>query len=680
MNKPTRLKLRPLALALLLGSLLACQGATEDGKIYYAIASDGIVYGYVERTVQSGGDLASPEIIVREEIRSISTALGMTLNTEVRSEYRIDPTTGRFSSYEVETDQESVQFLVSAAIDGDTAHITQNMGGGTKEVKLRADGILTDYTLFPRLHEDFSGTGLEQKRYQILDLFDREYHETEYSFLGTETLTLAGQTHETIVLVAVNREIGAKSRIWLDRDTGILVQSEIPGLMTTSLTDRSVKSRLRRFNRDAHIYSPAGVMIQDFENLSFMKVEATLDPIGSWITPESLNVRGQSFTGTVEDNLVQGTFEISHARYDGRNPPPFPDDHVDNKDLAPYVLPEDLIESADPVLVEKAREITDGAADSWDAAKRLSSWVAEEIGYGIPGGGSARNTYDLRQGECGAHSRLFAALCRAVGIPARVVWGCMYVPNNNGNFGQHAWNEVFMGEAGWLPIDTTLREIDYCDSGHIRLSILDSKHISYNPQEFEIRDFRAGSQNFADTADKAPPARYRPYLGRYQGPERAFTVLVQNGRLAVDIPGRMTFELRDPDEQGRWYAAITRQLQFSFQENSSGQVTGMTLLNTPQIPKKETEAQDNSGIPEEYRPYCGIYPIPGQGDISVFYRNRQLSIKLPPNHVVDLEGPDEEGMWSRPDNQSDKFSFVKDEGGIVRAIVIHESVSLTKID
>ena len=56
-----------------------------------------------------------------------------------------------------------------------------------------------------------------------------------------------------------------------------------------------------------------------------------------------------------------------------------------------------------------------------------------------------------------------------------------------------------------------------------------------------------------------------------------------------------------------------------------------------------------------------------------------MAIKLPPNHVSDLEGPDEEGMWKLK-NESGQFSFVKDEEGIVRAITIHEIINLRRID
>ncbi len=52
-----------------------------------------------------------------------------------------------------------------------------------------------------------------------------------------------------------------------------------------------------------------------------MKIQARLEPSGLKITPASLNRPGQSFTGTVKENLIEGVFEIEHARYDGRNAP-----------------------------------------------------------------------------------------------------------------------------------------------------------------------------------------------------------------------------------------------------------------------------------------------------------------------------------------------------------------------
>jgi hypothetical protein len=141
----------------------------------------------------------------------------------------------------------------------------------------------------------------------------------------------------------------------------------------------------------------------------------------------------------------------------------------------------------------------------------------------------------------------------------------------------------------------------------------------------------------------------------------------------------MVFELRDPDEQGRWYFFLTSDVHITFTKDDSDKVTGMTMVNEPRIPKQKQEDQELSHIPAELQTYCGTYPIPGQGEITVFYRNKHLAIKLPPSHVFDLEGPDEEERWHLR-GESDQFSFVKDEEGNVRAIIIHEIIPLTKIE
>lgn len=144
-----------------------------------------------------------------------------------------------------------------------------------------------------------------------------------------------------------------------------------------------------------------------------------------------------------------------------------------------------MIESDDPGIVSLARKLTAGSKNSWDAATRLSKWVAENIVGELPGGVSAVNTLKTRGAECGGHSRLLAALCRAAGIPARMSVGCMYVNYYGGSFGQHAWTEVYMGDAGWIPVDATIREIDYSDAGHIRLG----KAATFRPEKMEILDY-----------------------------------------------------------------------------------------------------------------------------------------------------------------------------------------------
>lgn len=49
-------------------------------------------------------------------------------------------------------------------------------------------------------------------------------------------------------------------------------------------------------------------------------------------------------------------------------------------------------------------------------------------------------------------ARLFATLCRKVGIPARIVYGSM----SSRMYRPHAWNEIYLEKEGWIAVDLAL--------------------------------------------------------------------------------------------------------------------------------------------------------------------------------------------------------------------------------
>jgi hypothetical protein len=237
-----------------------------------------------------------------------------------------------------------------------------------------------------------------------------------------------------------------------------------------------------------------------------------------------------------------------------------------------------------------------------------------------------------------------------------------------------------MGEAGWIPLDTTAREIDFADSGHIRLGVVSSSHIAWNPKTLEILDFHAGSQEFGQVNKPADLEKYKPYLGKYQGPRAVFTVLIQNGSLAIDIPGRMVFELRDPDDQGLWFFKLTQDVNVSFQQDDSGQVAGLTLVNKARIPKKAEAIVSQDDVPENLRPYLGQYPVPMEKrEISVLFKKGNLAMSIPGQGTFDLDGPDPEGIWIKQPG-GDRISFIRDDDGRVRAMVLHEIFPCPRIE
>jgi transglutaminase-like putative cysteine protease len=257
--------------------------------------------------------------------------------------------------------------------------------------------------------------------------------------------------------------------------------------MVSTISDPTVRRRIEVGDFDAMLFAEVDLYVEEYQRLTSMTIGARIRSAGEVITPESLNVPGQRFEGTVTDNVIEGIFEIESRVFDGTGRLPFPVDYSDDPELEKWLGPSLMIEADDPRLIAAAEEIIGETDDCWEAVQRLARWVGTEIGGSVPGA-SARQTFDRGSGECGSHSRLFAAFCRAVGIPCRLAMGGAYTPLKDGSFGQHVWNEVWMGAAGWISLDTTFQEFDYIDAGHLRLGEM----TGFFPEEMEVLEHRLG--------------------------------------------------------------------------------------------------------------------------------------------------------------------------------------------
>jgi hypothetical protein len=267
-----------------------------------------------------------------------------------------------------------------------------------------------------------------------------------------------------------------------------------------------------------------------------------------------------------------------------------------------------------------------------------------------------------------------------VGIPARVVWGCLYVPNLGGSFGQHAWNEVYMGEIGWIPLDTTAREVDYADSGHIRLGIVSSAHIALRPKQMEILDFQAGAQNFSGFQGTVDAKKYKPYLGQFKGRRGVIAVSAEADGLSLTLADKRVFGLREPDEKGEWPFKLSRDIGVTFDRDPSGRAVGLNILNRIRLPKKGEPQSIPDSVPEKIRPYLGQYSIPMQKEeIMVAYDDGHLAVHIPGLGVRQLEGPDVQGIWTAKPGD-DRFTFILDEAGKVRTMILIEVIRNSRID
>ncbi len=132
---------------------------------------------------------------------------------------------------------------------------------------------------------------------------------------------------------------------------------------------------------------------------------------------------------------------------------------------AAELQPTAFLQSDHPRVRAAARAAIGEAHDALTAAGRLRTWVYETLekrpAATIP---NALQVLELGAGDCNEHAVLFAALARAVGLPARVVAGVVY---QDGAFLYHAWNEVWLGEE-WVSVDPAFDQMP-ADVTHLKL-------------------------------------------------------------------------------------------------------------------------------------------------------------------------------------------------------------------
>jgi len=128
-----------------------------------------------------------------------------------------------------------------------------------------------------------------------------------------------------------------------------------------------------------------------------------------------------------------------------------------SRDLEVFLKPSPRIEVDDPEVSSLARKLVEGASTYREAVARILDYVSSSIVYDeelgrLPGANELGAAWTLRarRGVCIHFARLFVALARAAGIPARVVEG---VDAGGPPTEMHAYAEVYIPGYGWLPVE-----------------------------------------------------------------------------------------------------------------------------------------------------------------------------------------------------------------------------------
>ena len=140
--------------------------------------------------------------------------------------------------------------------------------------------------------------------------------------------------------------------------------------------------------------------------------------------------------------------------------------------LAPFLRANAWVQSDAP----EFRRLTvrvGGAGEDVDSRMRRSQalvWDTLRSEPGYTGYADALQTLRRKRGDCMGYALVLAALARAQGIPARVVYGMAYTDRFSGKrevFSPHAWVQAWDGQR-WRSYDAALREFD---STHVALAV-----------------------------------------------------------------------------------------------------------------------------------------------------------------------------------------------------------------
>jgi Transglutaminase-like superfamily len=130
--------------------------------------------------------------------------------------------------------------------------------------------------------------------------------------------------------------------------------------------------------------------------------------------------------------------------------------------------PNALIQSDAPAVTKLAQQVLPSESDPAVLIPALELFVHEKIQLKnfSQAFATAADVANTLEGDCTEHAVLFAALCRARKIPARVAAGLVYSPRDKG-FAYHMWNEIWLQDR-WIPFDATLAQ-GGIGCGHIKL-------------------------------------------------------------------------------------------------------------------------------------------------------------------------------------------------------------------
>jgi len=425
---------------------LARYGAAAEWRgVYYRGEKIGFS---VSQTVPASSPDGTDGFELQEDARLQMSLLGATTPAAIHTTARVDRAFS-LQSFEFSLDPGTGPVVVRGTVTGTRLALTITSAGATRtEARTLDEPPALSLNLARRL----AGSGLRPGARYHWFMFDPATLRNEPVAIEVGRRELGINSRPTPAFRVDMEFAGLRTTSWIT-DTGDVVREESPlGLITIRESPEraratAISGQMRTDLLRAAAVVPTGrTQIDDARNVRRLKLRVT----GLDANAADLQGGSQRVAGDIVDLVDPRTLTAG------------PPDGAAER----YLAAEPFIESDDPDIRTEAERAVAGVTGDRARAERLTRYVNglldKKPTVSLP---SAREVLRTKVGDCNEHTVLLVAMARALGIPARISVGLVYV---HGAFYYHAWPEVYV-DAIWLPVDPTLNEFP-ADTTHLRVA------------------------------------------------------------------------------------------------------------------------------------------------------------------------------------------------------------------
>ena len=454
----------------------------EPGALYYAVSMGGVPVGFASTTV----DTVPEGLLIEDRLSLQIPALGAIQRVEASTSARLSNTL-RLQTFVAGLVGDAGRFTASGEVLGDTLlRIEFQSAGSTQHVRVPLEEPVVLPVYMP-LRLVFGGQPeigntyairtfdpllLKNNDLSVRILKDSVLLVPDSAAFDSTSMSWIAARWDTVPAWQVEQKVnGLTVDAWIDHLGRIVSASSALGL---TIERSPFEVAFNNFqNRDLN------VSIADFADVDIIQqtaiasnVDISLDRSELRVVLGGIDQQGFDLEGgrqaVAGDTLIVTREDLSQLEIGWRLRPNRPERAYTAREasLRPYISPEPLVQSEDPRIQARARQIVDGERDPIVATRLLTNWVYEqlekEITISVP---SAVQVLETLRGDCNEHAILFVAFARAIGLPARTAAGLVYA---RGNFYYHAWPEVFLGQ--WVAADPTFGQFP-ADASHLRFTV-----------------------------------------------------------------------------------------------------------------------------------------------------------------------------------------------------------------